>query len=187
MKIAANSVRPGYVLRHSDRQWLVLKINLITPGKGGAFIQVEMRDITSGSKTNERWRTCDTVEKLDCREILCQYLFKENLSYTFMKKDDFEQFSLPEEQIKLDAPFLQEAMDIYINFVEEHPLSISLPKNMVFTVMETEPAVRGQTATGSYKPALLENGIKIMVPPFIEVGNPVVVNTEDRTYIERAK
>ncbi|MBB4264407.1 elongation factor P [Roseospira visakhapatnamensis] len=187
MKINANTIRPGMVLDHQGRTWSVLKIQLINPGKGGAFIQVEMRDITSGNKTNERWRTADTVERLDVRERDCQFLFKDETGCHFMDDETFDQFQLPEEAMGDQAPFLQDGMKAQVSFIEGTPVSVKLPQTVVLEVVEADPVVKGQTAAASYKPGLLENGVRIMIPPFVEAGTRVVVNTEDSTYVERAK
>ena len=144
MKLQANLIRPGNIIEHNGRQWGVLKIQIITPGKGGAFIQVEMRDLKSGSKTNERWRTADTVEKLQVEEKDCTFLYGDEHTLTFMDAESFEQFTLPREVV-------------------------------------------GEPAASSYKPAVLENGVRTMVPPFVEAGSRIVVNTADASYVERAK
>jgi len=187
MKIQANTIRPGMVIEHNGRQWSVLKIQLIQPGKGGAFIQVEMRDIESGNKTNERWRTADTVEKLMVEEMECQYLFAEGDMYTFMNNENYEQFTLPRESMGNAAAFLQDGMQVTVETIEGTPVTCSLPTNVVMTVVECEPAVKGQTATSSYKPGILDNGLRVMVPPFVAMGDKIVVNTDECTYVERAK
>jgi len=187
MKIQANTIRPGAVLEHEGRQWRVIKINLIQPGKGNAFIAVEMRDIETGTKTNERWRTNDSVEKLDVREIDCQYLFKDESGYHFMEKDTFEQFSLPEDAVGEQGVFLQDGMDVTCDTIEGRPVGVNLPQTVVLEVVEADPVVKGQTASSSYKPGVLENGQRIMIPPHIGAGTKVVVNTEDGSYVERFK
>ncbi len=187
MKINANTIRPGMVLEHQGKQWSVLKIQLVQPGKGGAFIQVEMRDLESGNKTNERWRTADTVERLEVRERDCQYLYLDEVGYTFMDKETFDQFSLPADAMGDQAPFLQESMDVIVDFIEGTPVSVTLPTQVVLEVVEADAVVKGQTASSSYKPGILENGVKVMIPPFIEAGTKIVVNTIDGTYVERAK
>jgi elongation factor P len=187
MKIQANTIRPGNVIEHNGKRWLVLKIQIISPGKGGAFIQVEMRDLKAGVKSNERWRTADTVEKLQVEEKDCTFLYGDPDTLTFMDQETFEQFSLPRDVLGERAAFLQDGMKVTIDLIEGTPASVALPGKVVLTVTEADPVVRGQTASSSYKPAMLENGLRIMVPPFIEAGTRVVVNTEDTSYIERAK
>lgn len=187
MKIQANTIRPGMLIEHQGRQWSVMKIQLIQPGKGGAFIQVEMRDIASGNKTNERWRTADTVEKLMVQQHPCQFLFAEGDTYTFMDSETFEQFPLTRDEIGDQAAFLQDGMEVEVDFVEGKPVSATLPQTVVMEVVECDPVVKGQTASASYKPGVLENGLRVMVPPFLAPGDRIVVNTADGSYVERAK
>ncbi|MEO5374805.1 MAG: elongation factor P [Alphaproteobacteria bacterium] len=187
MKMQANLIRPGMILEHQGRQWSVLKIQLIQPGKGGAFIQVEMRDFRTGSKTNERWRTQDTVEKLLVEENDCQYLFADGDHLTFMDVQTYEQFTIPRDTVGDPAAFLQDGMAVTVDFVEGVPVSVNLPATVVMAVVEADAVVKGQTASSSYKPGVLENGLRVMIPPFIEAGTRIVVNTADCTYVERAK
>lgn len=187
MKIQANTIRPGNVLQHNGKAWSVLKIQLVQPGKGGAFIQVEMRDIDSGNKTNERWRTADTVEKLEVREIDCQYLFKDDDGYTFMDKETFEQFSMPTDTLGDQGAFLQDGMDVTVDLIEGRPVSVNLPTTVVLEVVEADAVVKGQTASSSYKPGILSNGVRVMIPPHIEAGTKIVVNTDTGEYVERFK
>jgi len=187
MKTQANQIRPGWVIEHNGRQWSVLKINIITPGKGGAFIQVEMRDLNTGNKTNERWRTADTVEKLMAEERDAQYLYADNDKLYFMNPENYEQIELPKDILGDKVAFLQDNMDVTINFVEDKPISVNLPLHVTLQIKETEPALKGQTVSSSYKPAILENGLRIQIPPFISAGERIVVATEDCTYVERAK
>ena len=187
MKAQANQIRPGWVIENAGKQWSVIKIQLIQPGKGGAFIQVEMRDVNTGIKTNERWRTVDTVEKLMAEERDCQYLFAEGDKLVFMDKETYDQFSVDKDMLGDSLPFLQDNMDVTVNFIEGKPIGVNLPNQVVLTVVEAEPFIKGQTVTTSYKPAVLENGVKIQVPPFIVSGEKIVVSTADCTYVERAK
>lgn len=187
MKINANLIRPGNVLEHNNRQWAVLKIQLIQPGKGGAFIQVEMRDVRTGTKTNERWRTADTVEKLQVDEKEATYLFSDSETVTFMDAESFEQFSVPREMVGDPAAFLQDGMTCTIDLIEGSPVAVTLPDKVTMQVVEADPVVKGQTAASSYKPGILENGVRVMIPPFIEAGTRIVVATADATYVERAK
>jgi len=187
MKINANSIRGGMVIEHEGKQWSVIKHAIVQPGKGGAFIQVEMRDVASGTKSQARWRTADSVERLEVREIDCQYLYKEGEMYTFMDKSTYDQFGINGELLGERAAFLTDNMDVSVDFIEGKPVSVTLPKSVVLTVTEADPVVKGQTAASSYKPGLLENGLKVLIPPFIEAGTKIVVNTEDCSYVERAK
>ena len=187
MKINANLIRPGNILEHNGRQYSVLKIQIVQPGKGGAFIQVEMRDVRTGSKTNERWRTADTVEKLNVEEKDCTFLFGDDETLTFMDAESFEQFTVSREIVGEPAAFLQDGMPVTVDLIEGTPVSVTLPQTVVMTLVEADPVVKGQTASSSYKPGKLENGLRVMVPPFVEAGIRIVVNTADGTYVERAK
>jgi elongation factor P len=187
MKLQANLIRPGNILDHNGKQWAVLKIQLIQPGKGGAFIQVEMRDLRTGVKTNERWRTQDTVEKLQVEEKACTFLYGDDQSLTFMDSETFDQFTVSREIVGEAAAYLQDGMTVTVELVEGVPVSVMLPDKVTVRVTEADPVVRGQTASSSYKPATLENGVRVMVPPFVDAGTRIVVNTADSSYVERAK
>lgn len=187
MKAQANQIRPGWVIEHQGRQWSVLKINILQPGKGSAFIQVEMRDLNSGNKTNERWRTADTVEKLVVEEQAAQYLYEDGDNLIFMNQESFEQFALNKDLVGDLYVFLKESMEVAVNFIEGKPITLILPTSIILEVMETEPVIKGQTATSSYKPCKLDNGLRTMIPQFVGVGEKIVVSTADGSYIERAK
>ena len=187
MKINANLIRRGNILEHNGRQLLVLDTQIVQPGKGGAFIQVDMRDIRSGTKAQERWRTADTVEKLDVQETECTYLFGDDDTLTFMDQESFEQFTVPRDLVGAPGAFLQDGMLCTVDLIEGSPVSVTLPDKVVVLVTEADPVVKGQTAASSYKPGLLENGVRVLIPPFVEAGTKIVVNTADATYVERAK
>jgi elongation factor P len=187
MKVNANTIRPGNVLEHDGKLMLVTKIDLIQPGKGNAVIQVEMKDIRTGTKTQNRWRTQETVERARLDEHEMQYLFNEDGNYTFMDTTTFDQMAIPGDVIGEQAQFLQENMTCTIISHEGHPIAVELPQQVTMQIVEAEPVVKGQTASSSYKPAILENGAKVMVPPHIEAGTRVVVSTSDGSYVERAK
>ncbi len=187
MKQQANLIRAGQVLDHGGRRWTVLKQQIISPGKGGAFIQVEMRDLRTGNKTNERWRTADTVERLQTSEKEYTYSYTDGDNIVLMDQETYEQTLIPMSLLGDLAPFLQDNMEVTVDMVESEPVGIRLPPTVVLEVVEADPVVKGQTATSSYKPARLSNGIKVGVPPFIEAGERIVVRTEDATYVERAK
>jgi elongation factor P len=187
MKINANLIRPGNILEHNGRQYAVLKTQIVQPGKGGAFITVEMRDIRTGTKTNERWRTADTIEKCNVEAKECTFLFRDDTSLTFMDSETFEQFPMPVSALGDSAAFLQDGMVVEVDFVEGSPVSVALPEKVVMKVVEADPVVKGQTASSSYKPAKLENGLKILVPPFLEAGETIWVATIDCSYVERFK
>ena len=187
MKQQANLIRAGQVIEHDGRRWTVLKQQIITPGKGGAFIQVEMRDLKTGNKTNERWRTADTVERLMTDNRDFSYSYTDGTNMELMDPDTFEQTMVPTDLLGDAAPFLQDNMTVTVDLVEGEPVGVHLPPTAVLEVVEADPVVKGQTAASSYKPAKLSNGVKTSVPPFIETGERIVVRTEDASYVERAK
>ncbi len=187
MKQQANLIRAGQVIEHDGRRWTVLKQQIITPGKGGAFIQVEMRCLKSGNKTNERWRTADTVERLTTEQKDYTYSYSDGTNLVLMDPETFEEVHIPADLMGDAAPFLQDQMTVEVDMVEGEPVAIHLPQTVILEVVEADPVVKGQTASSSYKPAKLSNGVKTMVPPFIEAGERIVVRTEDSTYMERAK
>ncbi|APH54364.1 Protein translation elongation factor P (EF-P) [Granulibacter bethesdensis] len=187
MKQQANLIRAGQVIEHDGRRWTVLKQQIITPGKGGAFIQVEMRDLKTGNKTNERWRTADTVERLMTEEKDYTYSYTDGDNLVLMDPETFEQALIPTEILGDAVAFLQDNMQVTVDLVEGDPVAIHLPAQVTLEIVEADPVVKGQTASSSYKPAKLSNGVRVMVPPFIEAGERIVVRTEDSTYVERAK
>ena len=186
MKQQANLIRAGQVIEHEGNRWTVLKQQIITPGKGGAFIQVEMRNLKTGNKTNERWRTADTVERLMTEEKEYNYSYTDGDNLVLMDQETYEEAHVPVALLGDAAPFLQDNMKVIVNLVEGDPVGIQLPSSVVLEVVEADPVVKGQTASSSYKPAKPSNGVKCMVPPFIEAGEKIVVRTEDSTYVERA-
>ena len=187
MKQQANLIRAGQVIEHDGARWTVLKQQIITPGKGGAFIQVEMRNLKTGNKTNERWRTADTVERLTTEDRDFTYSYTDGDNLVLMDPETFEQFMVPTAILGDSAPFLQDNMAVSVALVEGDPVGITLPPHVTLEIVEADPVVKGQTASSSYKPAKLSNGVKTLVPPFIEAGERVVVRTEDGSYVERAK
>nr|WP_321984917.1 elongation factor P [uncultured Lichenicoccus sp.] len=187
MKQQANLIRAGQVIEHDGRRWTVLKQQIISPGKGGAFIQVDMRDLKTGNKTNERWRTADTVERLMTEEKEYTYSYLDGTNLVLMDPETFEQAMIPADILGEQLPFLQDNMTVIVDLVEGDPVAIHLPAMVTLEIVEADPVTKGQTATSSYKPARLSNGVKTMVPPFIETGERIVVRTEDSTYVERAK
>ena len=187
MKQQANLIRAGQVIEHEGRRWTVLKQQIITPGKGGAFIQVEMRDLKSGNKTNERWRTADTVERLMTEEKEFTYSYTDGSNMVLMDPENYEEAHVPMALLGDAAPFLQDNMQLTVDLVEGEPVGVHLPPTVVLEVVEADPVVKGQTAASSYKPAKLSNGVKTSVPPFVETGEKIVVKTEDGSYVERSK
>jgi elongation factor P len=187
MKQNANLIRPGQVIEYEGQRWTVLKIQLITPGKGGAFIAVDMRNVKTGNKTNARWRTADTVERLQTEEKEYQFLYGDDDTLTLMDPESYEQTTIPRALVGDAEPFLQENMTITLDLIEGEPVAVHLPSTVILEIVEADPVVKGQTASSSYKPAKLSNGVKVMVPPFIESGEKIVVRTEDSTYVERVR
>ena len=188
MKINGNAIRPGMVIEHQNRLWRAVKIQHTQPGKGGAYLQVELKDLRSGSKLNERFRSSETVERahLDQREY--QYLYADGEILTFMDNETYEQITMNKDMLGEDQiPFLQESMVVTIESHEEDPIGVQLPDTVVLEITEADAVVKGQTASSSYKPAVLENGYRTLVPPHIEAGTRVVINTADGSYVERAK
>jgi elongation factor P len=187
MKVAANTVRKGHVLEMNNKLWLVIKSELMIPGKGNAIAQIEMRDVRTGIKTNERFRTQEMVEKVQLMDHEMQFLFSSGDEYTFMDQTTYEQMVVQKDIIGDAVAFLQESMICNIQTYEGAPLSVELPQTVVLEIVEADPVVKGQTASSSYKPAKMSNGVRVMVPPFVESGTKIVVNTTDGTYVERAK
>jgi elongation factor P len=188
MKISGNAIRPGNVIEHQGRLWRAVRIMHTQPGKGGAYLQVELKDIRDGTKLNERFRSSESVERVRLDQRSYQYLYSDGDSYTFMDTETFDQVALSADVIGEDqVPFLQENMTVTIESYEDKPISVQLPDQVVLRVVEADAVVKGQTAASSYKPALLENGVKVLVPPFIEAGTRIVVATADGTYVERAR
>lgn len=187
MKINGNAIRPGNIIEHKGRLMRAVKLQQVKPGKGGAFAQVELKDIRDGTKMNERFRADESVERVRLDQVDYQYLYADGDMLTFMHMTTYEQIELNADLVGEPLPFLQENMEVSIELYEEEPISVSLPESVVLEITEADAVVKGQTASSSYKPAMLENGVKIMVPPHIEAGTKVVVNTADGTYMERAK
>lgn len=187
MKIDGNAIRPGNVIEHKGSLWRATKIQHTQPGKGGAYLQVELKNLIDGSKLNERFRSSEKVERVRLEQRDYQFLFAEGDMYTFMDTETYDQISLPQEDIGEQAVYLQDGMQVQLEMYEGKPLGVSLPEHVNLEVKETEPVVKGQTATSSYKPAIMENGVRVMVPPFVSEGDRIVVNTEDSSYVKRAE
>jgi elongation factor P len=187
MKINGNSIKPGNIIEHQGKLWRAVKTMHTQPGKGGAYLQVELKDIRTGTKLNERFRSSETVERVRLDEHEYQFLFAAGDDYTFMEQETFEQITLNAELIGDPAVFLQEGMVVTLQSYEESPISVELPETVIMEIVEADAVVKGQTASSSYKPAKLENGVRVMVPPHVGTGTRIVVNTADATYVERAK
>ena len=187
MKINGNSVKPGMIVEHKNDLWVVTKSQSVKPGKGGAFNQVEMKSLKNGSKLNERFRASEEVERVRVDEEKFQYLYQQENKLIFMNLTDYEQMELDVEFIGDKIDLLRENDEVILELYDEKPIGIQLPNTLIFEVSETEAVVKGQTAASSNKPAVLENGLRVMVPPFIEQGEKVIINTEDLTYLKRAE
>ncbi|RME96463.1 MAG: elongation factor P [Alphaproteobacteria bacterium] len=186
MKIHGNEIRPGNVIQHKGGLWVAVKIQAVKPGKGGAFNQVELKNLIDGTKLNERFRASETVERVRLEQKDFQYLYAEGDMLTFMDLETYEQIQLPSEFVGERAVFLQEGMTVVLEMHEGRPIGVSLPDQVTLEVVEAEPVVKGQTAASSNKPAVLENGLRVMVPPFIQVGEKIVVDTNELAYLRRA-
>ena len=187
VKVIASSLRKGQVVDQDGKLYVVLTAENIHPGKGASVTQVDMRRITDGVKVSERWRTTEMVEKADVDEREYQFLYNDGEGYHFMEPTTYDQIAVPEDVIGDQKAFLQDGMKVYMKTFEGVALSIELPARVTLEITETEPVVKGQTASSSFKTAILSNGVKTMVPPHIGVGTRVVVMTEDASYVERAK
>jgi len=187
MKVQANTLRAGNVVEIDGKLLVVIKSQIITPGKGGAFVQVEMKGLRDGVKKDERYRTGETVERAQLEDNEYQYLYGDGDTYTFMDQKSFEQITVSKDVIGEPARWLQENMVCNIRTFEGQAMTVELPATVTLEIVEAEPAVKGQTASSSYKAAKLENGEKVMVPVHIGPGTRVVVSTEDGSYRERAK
>ncbi|MCA3244441.1 MAG: elongation factor P [Alphaproteobacteria bacterium] len=186
MKISGVDIRPGMILDYNGKLWRVAKIQHTQPGKGGAYMQVEMKCITDGTKLNERFRSADTVEKAQLEARPMQYLFAEGSNFTFMDNTNYEQVAIAEEMLGDQAVWLTENMEVMVEFYNDAPIAVNLPDKVTFEVVEADAVVKGQTASSSYKPAKLANGVRVQVPPHIGAGTMIVVNTADGSFAGRA-
>ena len=186
MKISGVDIRPGNILEYEGGIWKVAKIQHTQPGKGGAYMQVEMKNLIDGRKTNVRFRSADTVEKvrLDTKDY--QFLYEDGEMLVFMDKDTYEQINLPSDLLGDARPFLQDGMEVMLELWDERPISVELPSQVEATIVEADAVVKGQTASSSYKPAILDNGVRIMVPPHIESGTRIVVDVYEQAYVGKA-
>lgn len=185
-KINGNEIRSGNVLEHNDGLWAAVKVDHVKPGKGGAFAQVELRNLRNGSKLNERFRSADKVEKVRLEQKDQQFLYENDGMLVFMDTETYEQIELPVELLGERRPFLQDGMIATIEYYESEALNAALPQKVTCKIVETEPVVKGQTAANSFKPAILDNGVRVMVPPFVGQDEDIIVNTETMEYSERA-
>lgn len=186
-KVAGNEIRPGMVIEHDGSLWAVVKTQAVKPGKGGAYNQAELKNILNGSKLNERFRSAETVEEAELDRRDFQFLFANGDMLTFMDTKTYDQIELHSDFVGERVHFLQDGMKVIMQMYESHPIGIALPANVVLQVVEADPVTKGQTAASSYKAAKLENGMRVMVPPFIEAGTKIVVATDDGSYVKRAE
>ncbi|MCW5724253.1 MAG: elongation factor P [Maricaulaceae bacterium] len=188
MKINGNEVKPGMVIQHLDTLWAVVKSEAVKPGKGGAFAQVELKNLLDGRKMNERFRAADKVERVRLEQKDHQFLFADGDMLTFMDTENYEQIALQRDWVGDEqASYLQDGMMVTLEFHESRPIGITLPQHVELEVTDTEPALKGQTASKSFKPAVLSNGVRTAVPPFVGPGERIVVATEDGSYVRRAE
>lgn len=186
MKMNGNEIRQGNIIKHQDTLWIAVKCNAVKPGKGGAFNQVELKNLLDGRKLNERFRAAETVEKVRLDQKPHTFLYEDGNFLVFMNGETYEQVNLEKDFVGDSAKFLNDGMAVEVEFYEDRPISISLPEQVILEVQDTEPVVKGQTAANSFKPATLENGVRTNVPPFVGVGERLVINTEDGSYVKRA-
>ena len=185
MKIQGNEIKPGMIIEHNNDHWTVLKAQHVKPGKGGAFNQVELKSLTKGTKLNQRFRSSENVERTQLEEKEFNFLYSDENGCFFMDPKSFEQISLKKNLLGDKIKLLTENLKVTISFLEENPLSIDLPTNIECEIESTEGVVKGQTAASSYKPAKLKNGLDIMVPPFIEEGNKIILDTRSLEYVKK--
>ncbi|MEZ5708812.1 MAG: elongation factor P [Blastomonas sp.] len=186
MKISGVDIRPGNILEYEGGLWKVAKIQHTQPGKGGAYMQVEMKNLVDARKTNVRFRSADTVEKvrLDTKDF--QFLYADGDSFVFMDQDSYEQINIAAAMLGDEAPFLQDGMQVTLEMYDEKPISVQLPDHIEAEIVEADAVVKGQTASSSYKPAILDNGVRVMVPPHISSGTRIVVDVYAREYVRKA-
>jgi elongation factor P len=186
MKINGNEIRPGNVIEHAGGLWAAVKTNAVKPGKGGAFNQVELKNLINGTKLNERFRATETVERIRLEQKDYQFLYAEGEMLVFMDTETYEQLELQQEFVGDRSAFLQDGMMVTVESYEEKPIGIRLPDQVTLEITEADPVVKGQTVSSSFKPAVMENGVRVMVPPFITAGEKIIVDTNEVTYVRRA-
>ena len=187
MKINGNEIRPGNVIEHKGGLWVAVKTQAVKPGKGPAYAQVELKNVIEGTKLNARFRSSETVERVRLEQNDYQFLFAEGDMLTFMDVATYDQIQIPRDLLEDRAAFLQDGMKVMVESHEGRAIGVTLPDHVTLAVVEADPVVKGQTAASSYKPAMLENGLRVMVPPFVGTGERVVVDTNEATYVRRAE
>ncbi len=185
MKISGNEIRVGMLIEHKNDLWEVLKTQHVKPGKGGAFAQVEMKSMNKNTKLNERFRSSDTVEKASLDEIKFNFLYEDESDYYFINQKSFEQINIKKDVVGEKGKMLSENLEVNINFYNDRPLTVDLPNQVTCKIETTDVALKGQTVSSSYKPATLDNGINIQVPPFIESGDTIIVDTRTIEYVKK--
>ena len=185
MKISGNEIRVGMLIEHKDDLWQVLKTQHVKPGKGGAFAQVEMKSVNKNTKLNERFRSSDTVEKASLDEIKFNFLYEDETDYYFINQKSFEQINIKKDTVGEKGKMLSENLEVNISFYNDRPLTVDLPNQVTCKIESTDVALKGQTVSSSYKPATLDNGINIQVPPFIESGDTIIVDTRTIEYVKK--
>ena len=185
MKITAIEIKPGMIIEHKNDYWNVLKTQHVKPGKGGAFNQVELKSLMKGTKLNERFRSSESVEKASLDETKFNYLYEDETDYYFMDPKSYEQINIKKETVGEKGKMLTENLEVNISFYNEKPLTVELPNQVTCTIETTDVALKGQTVSSSYKPAVLDNGVNIQVPPFIESGDKIIVDTRTMEYIKK--
>jgi elongation factor P len=186
MKINGNEIRPGNVIEHQGSLWIAVKTQAVKPGKGPAYAQVELKNLVNGTKLNERFRSSETVEKVRLEQNDYQFLYIQDKMLVFMDNVSYEQLEISQDFVGDRTAFLQDGMMVTVESYEGKPLGVSIPDQVTLRVAEADPVVKGQTASASYKPAMLENGVRVMVPPFIVSGEKIIVDTNESTYVRRA-
>jgi elongation factor P len=187
MKVNAITLRKGNVIDYNGKLWVIVKNEILQPGKGASVSQIEMRDVRTGNKDNVRFRTQETIEQVRLEQDDYQFLYADDDGYNFMNQQTFEQISIPKDVIGYSVVFLQEGMICEVESFEGEALNVTLPDTVILEIIEAEPVIKGQTATTSYKPAIVSNGVKVMVPPHVGSGVRIIIRTEDGSYVERAK
>ena len=185
MKISGNEIRVGMIIEHKDDLWQVLKTQHVKPGKGGAFAQIEMKSVNKNTKLNERFRSSDTVEKASLDEIKFNFLYQDETDYYFINQKSFEQINIKKNIVGEKGKMLTDNLEVNISFYNDKPLAVDLPNQVTCKIMSTDVALKGQTVSSSYKPATLDNGINIQVPPFIESGDTIIVDTRTIEYVKK--
>ncbi len=186
MKINGNAIRPGNVIEHRGSLWRAVRIQHTQPGKGGAYLQVELKNLIDNTKLNERFRSSESVEKVRLEQKEYQFLYEDGGMLCLMDNETYDQINVEKDLAGEAAVYLQDGMAVTVESYEDKPLAVILPEHVTLEVVETEPTVKGQTAAASYKPAIMDNGVRIMVPPFVQTGEKVVVDTTTGEYVKRA-